>query len=148
MSDARAINAMNETTRFGHFWLTHWCQAIKKDNPQPWPSITLLGRIIEQGGHHGSITGTRPATDLSDEDAAVDALVAHMRGDLRIAVLAYYGKWDTLDTVARALRWSPEKLSLQLRIAREVVAVAMSSKGYKINLIKQSNTGTLARACN
>ena len=91
MLDPRALNAMNEQTRIGHAYLTRWAQEVKKDNPQPWPSITMLGRVIEQGGHYGSVSGTRPATDLSEDVAAVDALVAHMRGEMRHAVLAYYG---------------------------------------------------------
>lgn len=125
--DPRALNSMTEQTRIGHAYLTRWAQMVKKDNPQPWPSITVLGKVIEQGGHYGSVTGTRPATDLPDDLAAVDSLVSHMRGDMRIAVLAYYGKWDTLQNVSRGLHWRPEKLSFQLRMAREVVAVAVTA---------------------
>lgn len=127
MTDARGLNAMNEQTRIGHAYLTRWAQAVKKDNPQPWPSITLLGRVIEEGPH-GAPSGMRPVGTLSEDMAAVDALVAQMRGDVRVAVLAYYGKWDTVENVANGLNWSQEHLSRALRIAREAIAIGVAAR--------------------
>lgn len=128
MTDQRNLSHMSEQCQIGHAYLTRWAQAVKKDNPQPWPSITLLGRIIEQGGHYGSVAGTRPTSGLPDDLAAVDSLVSHMRGDTRHAVLAYYGKWETMAVVARQLHWSTDRLKLQLRLAREIVAVGVAAK--------------------
>lgn len=129
MMDARVMNRMDDETRMGHMWLTRWSQAIKRDNPQPWPSISVLGRVIEQGGHFGS-TGTKPPTELAEDVAAVDKLVASMRGDCRVSVLAYYRRWETPQVVADDLGWSMMRLSSSLRRAREAVAIGMRTAGF------------------
>jgi hypothetical protein len=76
MIDMRALNAMDDQTRLGHAWLTRWAQESKKDNPQPWPSVTAPG----SGSSTKALitaTGYRPVDPLTPEAEATDSIVAH-----------------------------------------------------------------------
>lgn len=118
---------MNEQTRLGHALLTRWAQAMKRDNPQAWPSLTILARVIEAGPAAAVIVEYRMAC-ASPEVEAVDQLVTHMARDMKVAVLAYYGEWLPEAKVAEELGWPQGRLSLQLRMAREIVAVGVSAQ--------------------
>lgn len=137
-TDLRHLNAMSDTCRIGHAWLTRWAQETKKDNPQPWPSTTVLGRLMDEG-QLIKVTGIRPVNTLTPESEATDELVSHMVGETRVSVFAYYGKWEHIEVVARGLGWPDSRLKLQLRIAREIVASGVPAILRRGSLYSASN---------
>jgi hypothetical protein len=96
----KAMNHMDPDTKFVHARLEEWARWAKESEIRAWPSITLLGRVIEQGPT-GSGQSGRPPTDMPEQVASIDRAVCKL-GDIdRGVVRTYYLKWEPINVMAR-----------------------------------------------
>lgn len=88
--DGRRRNRMGDKTRTVDDLLCQWGRHARDDAAPRWPSITLLGRAIEQGITGAAQPGVRPTTDLPRPLMIIDWCVASLRHRLREVIFIEY----------------------------------------------------------
>jgi hypothetical protein len=123
--DKRRINHMDPETKQVHLRLEAWGAWAKESEIRAWPSITILGRMMEQGSGAGQ--QGRPPISMPEEISQVDAAVCKL-GDIdRRAVKLYYIKWAPIEIHARALKMRPRQFQNVLRRARWRLALVLGA---------------------
>lgn len=89
MHSSRTMNHMDPETKSVHLRLEEWAKWAKGAEVRAWPSMTLLGRVIEQGASGAGQSG-RPPTHMPDRVAVVDAAVARSCEIDKCALRIYY----------------------------------------------------------
>lgn len=116
-SDKRVMNHMDPETKAVHLRLEAWAEWSKDAEVRPFPSITLLGRVIEQGISGAGQQG-RPPVSMPDPIARVDAAVGRL-GDIdKRAIMIYYRRWEPIEVMARRMKMRPRQFQNVLRRAR------------------------------
>jgi hypothetical protein len=114
--DKRVMNHMDPETRVVHARLEAWGAWAKESEAHAWPSVTLLGRMIEQGPGAGQ--SSKPPIAMPDEIAAVDAAVCRLNAIDKKAVQLYYIRWAPLEIHARNMGMRARQYQNVLRRAR------------------------------
>jgi len=114
--DKRTMNHMDPETKAAHLRLEEWGQATR-DSLNGYPSVTLLGRLIEQGPMGAGQSG-KPPVSLSESAARADTCVAKLCQIDQRVLRYYYQHWVGTDEVARAMRMRPRQAQNVLRRAR------------------------------
>jgi hypothetical protein len=86
------------------------------------PSVTVLGRVMEQGVLGAGQSG-RPTMDIPEHIAEVDRAVSQLAEPLRNVCKAQYLTRGDLPVKARRLKISRNSFKSRLEIARRRVAV-------------------------
>lgn len=99
--DARCMNHMDPDTKAVHIRLEAWASWAREGEVREYPSVSLLGRVIDQGlagaGQHG-----RPPIVMPDPIARIDSAVARLGVIDRRVIEAYYVKpWQPPNVMAR-----------------------------------------------
>lgn len=82
--------------------LSSWAEWARDSAVRPWPSMTLLARMIKQGPRGASQAG-RPPVEMPADIAAVDRAVAQLSDLMRGVILAHYLTYAPSEVKARAL---------------------------------------------
>lgn len=114
--DPRAINSMEPEIKRVHILLERWGQ-WSKGELRAWPTITLAGRIIEQGPAAAAIKGFQ-SYEADDDIAAIDSAVARLKQPDRQVVETYYQMWLPVQVLSRRLRMTETRYASVLRRAR------------------------------
>lgn len=69
--------------------LDAWASWVRGEFGGAWPTITQLGRLMEQGAFGASQPGA-PLTGLPDHIVEVDSAVARLEELLRLVIMVYY----------------------------------------------------------
>jgi hypothetical protein len=87
--DPRGLNRLDPEIRGTHYQLVTWAKMAGTDNPGiGWKRCSQICRLLLVPGQGGA-----PMVDISEDDLATDAAVAHL-GDIdRRVVWAYYVDW-------------------------------------------------------
>jgi hypothetical protein len=115
--DLRRVNHMDPETRIVHARLEAWGAWAKDAEVRAWPSITLLGRMIDQQACGAAQSG-RPPISMPDEVAKTDAAVCKLNAIDKQAVQLYYIKWAPIEVHARKMQMRPRQFQNVLRRAR------------------------------
>jgi hypothetical protein len=85
--------------------LDTWAEWARDHVVKPWPSMTLLGRMIKQGPRGAAQQG-RPPVTMPDEVAAVDKAVTQLSDLMRGVILAHYLTHAPSEVKAKSLHMS------------------------------------------
>lgn len=114
--DVRA-NRMDADTKLVHARLEEWGKWAKGGEAHAWPSITYLGRWIEQG-IDGAIQQGRPPVSMPQPVAVIDAAVSRLGAVDRAVIQTYYLRWEPIEIMARRHRMRVRQFQNVLRRAR------------------------------
>lgn len=115
--DSRCMNHMDPETKLVHARLEAWGRWSRDAEVRPFPRVTLLGRVIEQGASGASQAG-RPPIDMPDDIARVDAAVARLGAIDKRVVQTYYLRWEPIEVMARRNKMRVRQFQNVLRRAR------------------------------
>jgi hypothetical protein len=107
---------MDPETRVVHGLLEAWGKTCG-DRFKPWPSRTLLGKIIDYGAR-GAAQASHAVDTIPDEVANVDAAVSRLGQIDKKVIVAYYTRYDPPEIVARKLHMRYRMFQAVLRRAR------------------------------
>jgi len=105
---------------YAEYLIERWAQWGKGQVPGAWPSITLLGRVIEQGFTGASQAG--PLPEMASEVAAVEVAVLRLRDDERKVIVKHYVYWQPREVSARYCRMNTDQFDRVLHRARRRIA--------------------------
>ena len=94
--------------------LDAWASWVK-GGMASWPSLTLLGRIIEQGANGAAQVGSS-VLGMPDEVLVTDKAVARLDGILRPVVFVYYLTYA--DSAEKAKRLGVSRATFWRRVER------------------------------
>lgn len=115
--DRRAMNKMDPETKVIHVRLEVWARWAKS-NPElrAFPESTLLGKVVEFG-IAGAAQGSAPVT-MSDAVQITERAVNKLGEIDRKVIIAYYMKWQPIESLARTCRMREREFQNVLRRAR------------------------------
>lgn len=116
MVDVRT-NRMDPDTKLVHERLEHWGRWAKDSEARAWPALTLLGRVVEQGGNAAGQQG-RPPVSMPEAVAVVDAAVCRLGSIDRGVIQTYYLRWEPIEVMARRHQMRVRQFQNVLRRAR------------------------------
>lgn len=122
--DRRTMNNMDPETKAIHIRLEQWGLETR-DSLNGYPSITLLGRLIEQGPMGAGQQG-KPPVDLSEAAAHVDACVGKLCQIDQRVLKFYYQAQISRDVLAHKMRMRERQAQNVLRRARWRLAAHLS----------------------
>lgn len=114
--DPRYLNHMDPETRRVHARLEEWGRWSRDAEVRPYPAVTLLGRVIEQGISGAS--QSRPPIAMPDAVAVVDAAIGKLGAIDKRVVQTYYLRWESPEVMARRLQMRLRQFQAVLRRAR------------------------------
>jgi hypothetical protein len=115
--DRRTMNHMDSDTKLVHARLEEWGRWAKDADAHAWPSITYLGRWIEQG-IDGAVQQGKPPIAMPDTVSVVDAAVCKLNEIDRAIIKTYYLKWEPIEVMARRHHMRVRQFQSVLRRAR------------------------------
>jgi hypothetical protein len=139
-----AISRMDPETRFVHSLLEQWGKWAYDSALRAYPSVTLLGRLIECGPN-GAIGSGRPPVEMPLLIALVDSAVAKLNAMDRQIIVIYYTRDEPLEACARRCRLKIRQFQNVLRRARWRLMVHLPSKMYE-SIAVRSEKRTLSVA--
>lgn len=92
--------------------LERWGLETKSNPTGAWPSVTILGRMIDHGP---GASAEGPQIVISDESAEIDYIVAKMPVRLRRVVEKEFKTWTPQEIKAKVLHMSLTSYKLELR---------------------------------
>lgn len=116
MGDVRT-NRMDPDTKLVHVRLEEWGRWAKDSEIRAWPAITLLGRVIEQGGVAAGQSG-KPPVSMPEGVAIVDAAVSRLGAIDRGVIQTYYLRWEPIESMAKRHHMRIRQFQNVLRRAR------------------------------
>lgn len=122
--DRRTMNNMDPETKAVHIRLEQW-GAETRERGSGYPSITLLGRLMEQGPMGAGQEG-RPPVALSEAAAHIDACVAKLCQIDQRALREYYQHQVGMYELSRKLSMRERQAQNVLRRARWRLAAHLS----------------------
>ena len=117
MRDQRTMSHMDSETRLVHTRLEQWGRWTKTSQQRAWPTVTLLGRIIDQGVSGAAQGGKEPLL-MPAHIEAVEIAILRLPARDREVVTAYYTLWEPPEVVARKVRMSRRQLKDALHRSR------------------------------
>jgi hypothetical protein len=98
--DNRTMNHMDPETKLVHARLEEWGSWAKDAEIRAWPSITPMGRMVEEGPH-GAGQQTKPPISMPDTVAQIDSAVAKLGAIDKMVIKRYYQCWQPIEVMAR-----------------------------------------------
>jgi hypothetical protein len=113
----QSINAMDDDTKAVHYRLEQWGKWSKDGEVRAWPSITPMGRMVEEGPHGAGQVG-KPPISMPEPIAEVDAAVARLGQIDQRVIKQYYRYWEPTEVMARRLGMRKRQFENVLRRSR------------------------------
>ena len=117
MIDRRAMNHMDAETKLVHIRLEAWGNWNKGAEMKPYPEITLLGRVIEQG-ISGAAQGARPCISMPEQVQVTEMAVLRCPAVDQQVLREYYIKYAPVEIMARHCRMRIKQFQNVLKRAR------------------------------
>lgn len=114
--DKRTMNNMDPETKAVHIRLERWGSETR-GGLNGYPSVTLLGRLIEQGPMGAGQQG-RPPVELSESSAHVDSCVGKLCQIDQRALRYYYQRQIPREVLAKLMSMRVRQAQNVLRRAR------------------------------
>lgn len=115
--DKRAMNHMDPETKMVHVRLEAWADWVRTELPREFPSITVLGRVIEQGAL-GAAQGTAAPINMPEAVAITEKAVLRLGQIDQKVIRAYYFNWAPVEMLARRVHMRRREFENVLRRAR------------------------------
>ena len=125
MRDNRIRSHMDRDTQWVHDRITAWGKWVKSNEVHPWPTTTLLGRIIEQGAN-GAAQGGKPP-EMPRDIEIVEIGILRLPATDRHVCITYYTLWEPPEVVARKVRMSPRQMQASLYRSRVRIGAYIDS---------------------
>ena len=116
------MNHMDPDTKIVHIRLEAWGRWSRDAQLRPFPSVSVIGRMMEYGALGAAQEG-RPPVSMPDDIAAVDAAVARLWGIGKAAVVRYYTHSEPISVSARECRMKARQFQHVLNRARHLIGM-------------------------
>lgn len=117
VNDGRSYSRMDPDTRMVHSLLEQWGRWSYDSSLRAYPSVTLLGRVIECGANGASQQG-RPPLEMPAAVAATDSAIAKLCQTDKRVIVVYYTREEPIEVCARKCRMRIRQFQNVLRRAR------------------------------
>lgn len=125
MRDNRIRSRMDRETQWVHDQLEAWGKWVRSNELHPWPTTTLLGRIIEQGAN-GAAQGGKPP-EMPRDIEVVEIGILRLPARDREVCIAYYTLWQPPEAIARKVRMSVRQMQSSLYRSRVRIGAYIDS---------------------